>query len=137
MIREATLSDIPRLLEWGQAFADRARLCEHVGYEPADMETTFRAMIEAPEHVIFVSETGAIGALSCPHPFNRQTIIAEEMFWWADGGGLRLLSRLREWCRDRNARLIMRTLEAVEPERTGALYRRLGFKPLEHSYIEA
>ena len=136
MIREATLSDIPQLLEWGAAFAERARLCEHVGYEPADMEATFRAMIEAPEHVIFVSETGAIGALSFPHPFNRQTIMADEMFWWAESDGMKLLFRLREWCRARGAKLMMRTLEAVEPDRTGALYKRLGFKLLEHSYIE-
>ena len=45
MIREAGLSDIPRLLEMGSKFADKARLIEHVGYDPASMEKTFAYLI--------------------------------------------------------------------------------------------
>lgn len=137
MIREATPGDIPRLLEYGARFADRAKLCDHVGYCPDDMETTFRIMIEAPEHVIFVGDAGAIGGMSGPHPFNYDHTIAQEVFWWSEGReGLKLFRHFREWARERCHSLRMITLDAVEPERTGRLYEKLGLSPLEHSYIE-
>lgn len=137
MIREAGVSDIPQLLEWGKIFTDRAGFASHVGWNPADVEVTVRAMIDAPEHVIFISENGMIGALSVPHPFNRAHIIGEELFWWSQGrDGLRLLAALEEWAKARCHSLRMVTIEAIEPERTGRLYERLGFAPLEHGYIK-
>jgi hypothetical protein len=137
VIREAVPEDIPRLLEYGARFADRAKLSEHVGYDAADMDRTFRLMIDAPEHVVFVSDAGAIGGMSGPHPFNYKHIIAQEVFWWSEGrDGLRLFHAFREWAQDKAHSLRMITLEAVEPERTGRLYERLGYAPLEHSYVK-
>lgn len=121
----------------GQRFAAKARLCEHVGYVSADMETTFGVMIDAAEHVIFVGDNGAIGGLSGPHPFNHTHLIAQELFWWSEGReGLRLLSAFEGWAMERCHSLRMITLEAVEPERTGRLYQRRGYAPLEHGYIK-
>ncbi|MGL5737090.1 MAG: hypothetical protein ACRCYS_19685 [Beijerinckiaceae bacterium] len=135
MIRPATLADIPKLLEWGQRFADKAGLVDHVGYNPADMENTFRVMIEG--HVIFVGEAGAIGAMKGPHPFNYAHTCAQEVFWWSEGReGLRLLDALEAWARSNCHSLRMITLEAVEPERTAQIYTRRGFAPLEHGYIK-
>lgn len=136
MIRRATVSDIPALLAMGEAFSKRAALVETVGYRSDDMAETFRAMIEGG-HPVFVGKAGAIGALSTPHPFNRAHIIAQELFWWSEGReGLRLLAELEEWCAEHCHSLRMITLQAVEPERTGRLYERRGFVPLEHSYIK-
>lgn len=136
MIRRATVDDVPRLLEMGRAFSAKARLVEHVGYDPASMEATFRAMIENG-HPVFVSDTGAIGALCLPHPFNGEHIAASELFWWSEGrDGLALLGALDAYCREQCHSLRMITLHAVEPERTGRLYERKGFAPLEHSYVK-
>lgn len=136
MIREATNADIPQLLAMGQRFADKAQLCEHVGYVPENMATTFEAMIAGEGHVILIGENGAIGGLSGPHPFNHAHIIAQELFWWSEGReGLRLLAAFEEWAAARCHSLRMITLEAVEPERTGRLYERRGYAPLEHGYI--
>lgn len=137
MIREATDADIPQLLEWGQRFADRARLCEHVGYDPASMARTFALMIDDPAHVIFINERGAIGGLSGPHPFNHSHYHAEELFWWSEGGGgLELLRALERWAKAKCGSLQMKTLEAIEPERTGQLYSRLGFTAMEHGFVK-
>lgn len=134
-MRRATEADIPKLLEWGQRFADKAGLIDHVGYNPAHMEATFRVMIEG--HIILVGESGAIGAMQGPHPFNYEHICAQEVFWWSEGReGLKLLSALEEWAKCNCDSLVMITLEAVEPERTARLYKRHGFTPLEHSYIK-
>lgn len=135
MIRPATVSDIPRLLEMGEAFSAKARLGDHVGYNREDMAETFRALIEGG-HPVFIGEAGAIGGTSTPHPFNRAHIMAQELFWWSEGReGLRLLSAFEKWCAENCHSLRMITLEAVEPERTGKLYERRGYRPLEHGYI--
>lgn len=136
MIRQAELPDIPALLEMGAAFADKASLVEHVGYDPADMADTFAAMIDggAP---LFIGERGAIGGISTPHPFNKSHIMAQELFWWSDGReGLALLGAFENWCEENCHSLRMITLEAVNPERMGRLYEKRGYVPLEHGYIK-
>ena len=136
MIRPATLQDIPKLLEMGRKFSERAKLSDHVGYDPHSMVQTFEALIEGG-HPVFIGERGAIGATSTPHPFNHEHIHAQELFWWSEGReGLALLKALEAHCDEHCHSLQMITLEAVEPERTGRLYERLGYRPLEHSYIK-
>ena len=135
MIRPATLADIPRLAEWGQRFAERAKLVDHVGYEPADMANTFKVMIE--DHLVLVGDNGAIGAMKGPHPFNYAHICAQEVFWWSEGReGLRLLDGLEPWARANCHSLRMITLESVDADRTARLYERKGYTPLERGYIK-
>ena len=136
MIRAATLEDIPRLLDMGERFSQLANLSEHVGYDRDSMAATFQAMIEGG-HPLFIGERGAIGATSTPHPFNHAHIHAQELFWWSEGGeGLALLKELERHCEEHCHSLTMITLEAIEPERTGQLYMKLGYTPLEHSYVK-
>lgn len=136
MIRPATLSDIPRLLEMGDRFSEKAKLADHVGYDPFSMSETFREMIEGG-HLLFVSDTGAIGALRAHHPFNREHVFAQELFWWSEGrDGLALLDALIEHCQEHCHSLLMITLEAIKPEATGRLYERKGFVSLEHTYVK-
>lgn len=137
MIRKATVSDIPRLLEMGQKFADKAGLTDHVGYDPESMAATFRAMIEGENYIILIGESGAIGGGYAPHPFNHKHLIAQEVFWWSEGReGLRLLAAFEDWAREHCHSLGMITLEAVSADRVSELYRRKGFKPLERSFIK-
>ena len=136
MIRLATVGDIARLLEMGRKFAERAGLVDHVGYDPHSMAQTFEAMIVGG-HPVFIGERGAIGATLTPHPFNHDHIHAQELFWWSEGReGLALLKALEAHCDEHAHSLTMITLEAVDPERTGRLYERLGYRPLEHSYMK-
>lgn len=136
MIRRAGLDDIPALLEMGARFSDKAKLASHVGYDRDSMAATFRAMIENG-HPVFVSDSGAIGALSLPHPFNQAHIAAQEVFWWSEGrDGLALLDALESHCAQECHSLTMITLEAIRPQATGRLYERRGFAPLEHSYVK-
>lgn len=136
MIREATVSDIPALLAMGEKFAEKARLTDHVGYDPASMEATFRAMIERDEFCLFVGECGALGGMVAPHPFNHAQPIADELFWWSEGReGLRLLEAYEEWAAARGAVVRMTALEAVNPERMKRFYERRGYQPLERAYV--
>ena len=135
MIREATVEDIPVLLRMGEKFAALARLTDSVGYDPASMEATFRAMIEGEAFVIFVGG-GAIGGMIAPHPFNHATLLADELFWWSEGGGLALLRAFENWAESQGAIVRMTALEAADPERVGKIYARRGYVPLERAYVK-
>lgn len=136
MIRRATPGDIPRLLEMGRRFADKAQVKHHVGWDADSVAQTLEAMILGG-HPLFMGEAGAIGAIQTPHPFNHAHIHAQEVFWWSEGReGLALLKALEAHCDEHCHSLIMITLEAVEPERTGRLYERLGYAPIEYSYVK-
>lgn len=136
MIRPATVSDIPRLLEMAASFADKSGVDDSVGYVADDMEMAFRALL-AGGHPIFIGEAGAIGATSLPHPFNNAHIAAQELFWWSEGReGLKLLDALESYCDEHCHSLRMNSLEAIRPEATGRIYLRRGYVPLEHSYLK-
>jgi len=137
MIRPATEGDIPRLLAMGAKFAERARLNDHVGYDPASMEQTFRAMIERDEFCLFVGDGGAIGGIVAPHPFNFAQNIADELFWWSEGReGLALLAAYEEWAAGFGAVVRMTALEAVEVERMVKIFARRGYRPLERAFVK-
>jgi len=137
MIRPATHSDIPGLLAMGDRFSEAARLIEHVGYDPASMERTFAYMVDDDNCCIFIGESGAIGGMRSPHPFNLSHWIAQELFWWSEGReGLRLLDAFEGWAAETCGTVRMICLEAVNPERMGKLYQRRGYAPLEHGYIK-
>lgn len=137
MIRHATEADIPRLLGMGSRFAEKARLWDHVGYDPESMEATFRAMIESDNFCLFVGECGALGGMVAPHPFNYSRMIADELFWWSEGReGLALLKAYEEWAQGFGAVVRMTALEAVEPERVGKLFARRGYQPLERAFVK-
>lgn len=137
MIRLATEADVPRLLGMGRRFADKAKLIEHVGYDPVDMEYTFRHMIADVNCFLMIGETGAIGGMKARHPFNNSHWIAQELFWWSEGReGLRLLGALEDWAAEHCHSLRMITLKAVSPERMGVLYERRGYRLIEHGYLK-
>ena len=136
MIRPAVFGDIPALLEMGRRFAERAEVAKHVGFDPHSVVQTLEMLIEGG-HPVFIGERGAIGASQTPHPFNHEHIIAQELFWWCEGGGgLALLNRLIEHCAEHCHSLTMITLEAVDPDRVAKIYTRKGFVPLERSFVK-
>jgi hypothetical protein len=137
MISPATSEDIPRLLAMGGKFSEKAKLIEHVGYDPASMERTFNYLIDDENCCLFVGDSGAIGGIRSPHPFNHEHWIAQELFWWSEGReGLRLLGAFEFWASEKCSTVRMITLEAIEPETMGLFYRRRGYEPLEHGYIK-
>lgn len=136
MIRPAEVSDIPRLLEMGAKFAEKAKLVDHVGYDPASMEATFKAMLEGG-HPLFVGERGAIGGTCTRHPFNDDHVIVQELFWWSEGReGLSLLAAFEEYARERAHSIRMLTLEAVNPDRMARLYEKRGYAPVERGFVK-
>lgn len=136
MIRPATLSDIPAMVEMGRRFTDKAGFADHVGYDDQSAAALLEGLIEGAG-VCLVGDRCMAAALVFPHPYNRSHIAAQELFWWSEGReGIRLLRALEQAVRDRGAQsLTMITIEAIEPDSMGRLYRKRGFAPVEHHYL--
>jgi hypothetical protein len=138
MIRPATVDDIPRLLEFGEKFAAKANLAGSVGYDPASVERTMRYLIETELGICLIGESGAIGGLVHPHPFNLDMRVGQEYFWWSEGReGLALFNAVEAAAKALGCKQwTMICLEAVRPEATGRLLERKGYQPTEHHYIK-
>lgn len=139
MIRRATLDDMPRLLAMGQRFASETEYRDLITIRPGPLAVAIRSILGNPDGATFVSGTdatltGMIAVLAYDHPFSGERT-AFEVVWWVDpearGDGLRLLRAAEGWAREQG----IRKMQMVAPnERVGALYRRLGYAPVETSY---
>lgn len=122
------------MVAMGRKFAERSGV--EVGFCPDSVAALLTGLIE--NGVCLVGDDCMAGAVIFDHPFNRAHKAAQELFWWSEGrAGLRLLSALEDAVRAAGAAsLVMISLQAVDPEPTGRIYERRGFRLLEHGYIK-
>lgn len=143
MIRRAREGDTQALLAMGERFFAASGYGEVTEFD----RESFRGTIErlATDGVLLVVEgayglVGMAGAMVYPFYFNVKHQTAQEMFWWVDtehrGVGSKLFDAMVEQVKARGAKsLSMIALDALEPEKVGAFYRRRGFRPSERSFI--
>lgn len=121
----------------GERFAAKGNI--PCGYDRETMTITFRHLINEAGGILLITDEqdGAVGALCHPHPFNRHHLTGQELFWWSEGGqGLPLFDELERRVEALGCNsFTMIALEALRPEAIGAIYRRRGYLPLEHSYM--
>lgn len=139
MIRKAEPSDMERILEMGQRFVSETSYGEHIKLNPEHLSGTVVGVATNPMGVILVSErdalvNGMIALVVSNHPYSGLPT-AFELVWWVDpesrGTGRELLSAAEGWAREHGAKAI----QMVAPNsRIGALYERLGYRPIETSY---
>lgn len=142
MIREATLSDVPAMVEMGQRFARTAPYRGVLHENPIQMAAMGTSLIESEAGTILVLERsgvliGMIGMICTPH-FMSGEMFAGEVFWWVDpgerGGGVRLMKSAEEWAAAQGAK----TMQMVAPtDRVGRLYARMGYAPTETTFQKA
>jgi len=139
MIRQATIEDMPRLVEMGRRFAAETEYRKIIEVKPERIEASVVSLMANPDGVFFVSgsdgsPTGMIAMLAYDHPFSGERT-AFEVVWWVDpearGDGVRLLRAAEGWAKEQG----IHKVQMVAPnERVGALYQRLGYEPVEVSY---
>ena len=139
MIRRATTDDVPRLIEMGQRFTQETEYRGLVEVNPEKLADTLNAMLTSPVNAVFVSSaggalTGLLLAVVYENPFSGD-LTGSELAWWVEpearGDGLRLLKAAEAWAIDAGAT----RMQMVAPnERVGALYKRLGYTPLETAF---
>ena len=135
-VREATVEDIPALVDMGAKFH---AMSPHHGMGEFDRDgigNVLRFMIESPQALVLTNDTGLIGGTFAPVYFAPSKWMMEENFWWAGRDGFELLeahlSEARQW----GAHFYL--LSTLENERSGAIDRMLtrkGFSRLERRYL--
>jgi GNAT superfamily N-acetyltransferase len=138
----ATVDDVPRVVPCAAEF------CKVLGW-PLDGDgyvAHLKNVIQA-DGVIFLLEhegtvVGGLGGVLHSEPVSGKRM-ATELFWFVmpefrrGTGPMRLLASFEKWGHDNGAQHIcMLSMEHSMPEEMDRLYRRLGYRKLETTYIK-
>lgn len=134
-MRQATVEDIPRIVELGRAF-HAASPWRDVAYDADATANTVAGAITGPG-VVFLTENGMIGGIVSPLWFNPAVKVGIEMFWWAPTGGRALREAFEQWAKSEGATMIQFSALADENlERVDRIYSRSGFTRAETVYVK-
>lgn len=140
-IRQATLDDLPQMLENARRFIDSTPY-KDIPYDEESMRGEFLTMME--DGLCIVAEVdgkhlGGVGAVKAPLFFNRSIQVAGERFWWvtpddrAAGVGKSLLKAIHEAAKDAKCEYLMMLSLA---DSVGQIYLKLGFTEVERGYLK-
>ena len=130
-VRPATLDDMPQILVYGAKFYEQSG--QPFAFDSKASERFATILIQSSDAQIFISPTGMIGGVLTPAYCSPDWVMAVEMFWWAEKGGLKLLKAFEGWAQDMGANEVRMTSLATL-ERADGLLRRLSYIPAEISY---
>lgn len=146
-IRDATATDVPRIVEMGGAFFQEAGWAEFVTWDDASITATLGNLITADSGILVVSEcdgalTGMVGGMVFPAYFNVHCKIGQELFLWVcpdarDGAGSALLDACEARARAAGAVAWAQIcLESHRPAATQRSYRSRGYRAVERMSIK-
>lgn len=139
MIREATLADVPRLVEMGTAFLRSSAYAAVLPENPTVMAELATRLISQPDGVMFVVEqrsglVGMLGLVTFRHPLSGAAV-AGELVWWieptARGAGVRLLRHAEAWARADGRQF----LQMISPNaHVSRFYAKMGYSHVETAW---
>lgn len=147
-IRPATLDDAPEIARLGEMFHAQAGWSDIFPYSAADCEASLRVFMGSDSFICLVATDGAdivgmVSGIIAPVYFNHAHISGEELFWWVDpdsanqGIGIKLLVELENEAKARGCQSFqMKSIDLLNGDRMGQLYKRRGYRASEHSYIK-
>ena len=150
MIRTAELRDIPRLLVLGRQFHAESRYADlGLEFDPLVLRDNFESLIDEsnPDAGVFVAERSEeIVGMACvirSRPFMSRARVAAELFWWirpeyrGTVDAVRLMLALERWAKESGCTVMtMMDLLPIESSPAAAIYTRLGYTPVERSWIK-
>ena len=131
MIREATKDDLPALLEMGRKF--HAMSGHPMGFDEAAVSAFMISLIDNEAGCLLMTDKGVIGGVLAPAWCDPLWPMAIELFWWAEGGGLKLMSEFEKWAESRGANEVRMTSLAAH-QRAADLLQLKGYSPSEISF---
>lgn len=141
MIRLAETKDMPELLRMLKRFYDVSGYSEFVLY---DKETVIQVFIELIKNKTLLTDgkNAMLGFLVFPFFLNKNTLTAQELFWWVDedkrktGIGVNLLKEAEKQAKKLGAKsLMMLNIKNLNGESVEKLYRSLGYRETEKTYM--
>ncbi len=144
MIREATEVDIVTILDMSISFLNEAKI--DIPVNKLDLYSWIATLIKDRNSTVIVwDEEGIKGAIAgsiSPHYTNKQFLVANEFAWWVKPEyrgtvGKKLLKAFELWAVMNEADyIVMASLEELNPELIDRVYKGLGYKVTEHSYLK-
>jgi GNAT superfamily N-acetyltransferase len=142
MIRPATVTDVPRIVEMVGHFIGSTPYGRVLQFMPSAVAELAEMILE--HGIILLAErdgevVGMLGALPMVDPVSRQPMV-DELVWWVEPAhrsgmtGPRLLRALEEWARQK--RLSLCKMVAPVGTNVGEFYVRSGYTPIETSYLK-
>lgn len=130
-IRQATATDIPLLVSYGQRYYDESVYAEWLTFSRRRVTDWFGYLVDSHDAVVFLTDGGmAAGAFN--GLFMTEDPNANELLWWVapeqrgKGRGRALRQALEDWAAKRGAKLMTLSTLGPVPE---------GYTLLERSYI--
>lgn len=145
MIHQAKTKDIPAIVEMTKAFADDAGVTARFGFNPQDFSRYVATLIDSSFWLVLVDNNHKgffIGGVApfCVTPTKK---VLSEHIWWVQpearktGLGLALLETAIKLAKDAGVDYVTcGHLSNYKNKELNCLYQRLGFKPLETTYIK-
>jgi len=149
MIRDATLEDIPTLLEMSQRFYYKANWKRYATFEDAlgGITDWYTSCINSERLYCSVAEVdgeivGFLNGVLSEVFWTPDVLCAHETVLWVEPKarnaqvGSKLLSAFTVWAGERGAKLVAAgSTQAVDPKAVGGVLRRLGFTLEEKIYV--
>lgn len=145
-VAPASEQDLAAVVELGAHFHEFTAWADHIEYDPDGAMVWAQVMQEMG--LLVVAKDGdkvvaCVGGIISPFLNNPSVTIGTEVLWWVEpeyrnaGLGNRLMSAIEQAAKDIGVQLwCMVSLEAVEPEKAGAIYEAAGYRLTEHTYMK-
>ena len=136
-IREATIDDLPHLLEIGERLHAMSPWSDQV-FCPEQTSQTISSLIASPDGVVFYNGQGMLGGIVAQAAFGVGRV-AQELFWFADAGGRDLIQAFEQWSADQGANGVIMLNLALDPRTDklmDRLYSRRGYEMRERTYYK-
>lgn len=129
MIRKASEADMPDLLRMGRAFHTASG--QPFGFN----EDATRAFLSGVMSggAILRNDGGMIGGVLAPAYCDPDWVMAVELFWWAESGGIALLRAFEGWAQGAGANEVRMT-SLASLDRADRLLKAKGYSVAEISY---
>jgi N-acetylglutamate synthase-like GNAT family acetyltransferase len=140
-IREATLNDVPRVVELGRKFLAEGPYAGQIKDNPEQANRFTTLLIDNPSAKILVSEkngtvTGVLAFLLFPHHFSGE-MTALEIIWYVEpqyrpgGIAMRLMWTAERIAQEMHAHFMQFT---APDAKASAIYERFGYHQVEIGY---
>lgn len=138
-------SDLPMVIDGMKDFISRMDYHEFLPDNYEDLVEALTRLVNLDPIEILVVEydgciVGGIGMIYAPCMWNLEVSTAEELFWWVSkdapsSTALRLLRHVSSNADARGCKFIVFKSLTSSPETLDKVYRRMGLRPVETSYM--
>jgi ribosomal protein S18 acetylase RimI-like enzyme len=148
MIRQATLGDIPEIINMVHNFYKASHFPELAPYNKDSMMALLINMVNDSPHILLVSEKdgkldGTICMLIFPYFINHEVMTAQDLWWWVEPEargttvGIKLIKEAEKLVKEKGiAHMTMMSMESSDADKVNKLYSKMGMKLMEYAYIK-